>query len=134
MPHSSQVSEPWHSFLGELDQQATEETPLDCMGGFVVTIFYGLPRATSDLDVLLIAPREQRAAPLELGVRGGALQEEVPGLPGLRGGSQGAGGLRRPAHRKCSRAPTSACGSALSILTTWRYQSSNVTSSGTAVT
>ncbi len=94
MRHSSQVSESWHSFLGELDQPATEEPPLDCMGGFVATILYGLPRATSDLDVLLIAPRGQRAALLELG----------------------------------------ACGSALSILTTWRYQSSNVTSSGTAMT
>src|SRR6266550_6742382 len=99
MPHSSQVSESWHSLLGELDQPATEEPPLDCMGGFVATILYGLPRATSDLDVLLIAPRGQRAALLELGVRGGALQEEVQGLPGLCGGSQGAGGLRRPAHR-----------------------------------
>jgi len=35
MPHSSQVSEPWHSFLGELDREAREETRLDCMGGFV---------------------------------------------------------------------------------------------------
>ena len=60
MPRSSQAPEPWHSFLGELDQEATEQTRLDCMGGFVVTILYGLARATSDLDVLLIAPREQR--------------------------------------------------------------------------
>ncbi|HEY6270347.1 MAG TPA: hypothetical protein VIX11_18740 [Candidatus Acidoferrum sp.] len=29
---------------------------MDCMGGFVVTLLYGLPRATADLDVLLIAP------------------------------------------------------------------------------
>jgi hypothetical protein len=46
------------------------------MGGFVVTLLYGLPRATSDLDVLLIAPREQRATLLELGVRGGALHRK----------------------------------------------------------
>ena len=70
MPRSSQAPEPWHSFLGELDQEATEETRLDCMGGFVVTLLYGLSRATSDLDVLLIAPREQRTPLLELGVRG----------------------------------------------------------------
>jgi hypothetical protein len=102
MPRSSQAPEPWHSFLVELAREATEETHLDCMGGFVVTILYGLPRATSDLDVLLIAPREQRAPLLELGVRGGAL--------------------------------TSICGFAPSILTTWRYQSSNETSSGIATT
>ena len=75
MPHSSQVPEPWKSFLGELDREATAETRLDCMGGFVA-LLYGLPRATSDLDVLLIAPRAQRAPLLELGVRGGALHRK----------------------------------------------------------
>ncbi len=101
MPHSSQVPEPWKSFLGELDREATEETRLDCLGGFVVTQLYGLSRSTSDLDVLLIAPREQRAPLLELGVQGGASQE-VQDLPGLCGGSQGARGLRRAAHRNVS--------------------------------
>jgi hypothetical protein len=46
------------------------------MGGFVVTILYGLARATSDLDVLLIAPREQRTPLLELGARCGALHKK----------------------------------------------------------
>jgi len=76
MPHSSKAPEPWHSFLLELDREATGETRLDCMGGFVVTLLYGLPRATADLDVLLIAPGEQRAPLLELGVRGGALHRK----------------------------------------------------------
>jgi len=76
MPHSKQAPEPWHSFLAELDREATEETRLDCMGGFVVTLLYGLPRATADLDVLLIAPGEQCARLLELGVRGGALHRK----------------------------------------------------------
>src|SRR6266436_8710423 len=76
MPHSSQAPEPWHSFLSELDREATEETRLDCLGGFVVTQLYGLSRSTSPLDVLLIAPRKQRAPLLELGVRGGALHRK----------------------------------------------------------
>jgi len=76
MPHSSHVPEPWHSFLSELDREATEETRLDCLGGFVVTLHYGLPRATADLDVLVIAPKEQRAPLLELGVRDGALHKK----------------------------------------------------------
>ncbi len=46
------------------------------MGGFAATLLYGLPRATSDLDVLLIAPREQREPLLELGIRGGALHRK----------------------------------------------------------
>src|SRR5258706_14939945 len=73
MPRSSKAPEPWHSFLGELDQEATEQTRLDCMGGIVATILYGLARATSDLDVLPIAPREQRTPLLELGARGSRL-------------------------------------------------------------
>ena len=59
MAGPEQAPEPWRSFLEELDQQATEETRLDCMGGFVAAILYGFSRETSDLDVLLIAPREQ---------------------------------------------------------------------------
>ncbi len=46
------------------------------MGGFAATLLYGLPRATSDLDVLLIAPREQREPLLELGIRGGTLHKK----------------------------------------------------------
>jgi len=76
MPRSSHIPEPWHSFLAELDREAREETRLDCLGGFVVTQLYGLARATADLDVLLIAPREQRAPLLELGVQGGALHRK----------------------------------------------------------
>ena len=46
------------------------------MGGFVVTVLYGFSRETSDLDVLLIAPREQRTPLLEFGVRGGTLHKK----------------------------------------------------------
>lgn len=42
----------------------------------MVTPLYGLSRATADLDVLLLAPREQRAPLLELGVRGGVLHKK----------------------------------------------------------
>jgi len=76
MTDSKQVPEPWRSFLGELDQHATEETRLDCMGGFVVTVLYGSSRETSDLDVLLIAPAGQRTLLLELGARGGKLHKK----------------------------------------------------------
>jgi hypothetical protein len=76
MPLSSHIPEPWNSFLKELDREAAEETRLDCLGGFVVTQLYGLARATADLDVLLIAPREQRAPLLELGVQGGVLHRK----------------------------------------------------------
>jgi Nucleotidyltransferase of unknown function (DUF6036) len=76
MAGAKQVPEPWRSFLEELDQRATEETRMDCMGGFVVTVLYGFSRETSDLDVLLIAPQEQGPPLLELGVQGGDLHKK----------------------------------------------------------
>ncbi len=81
MAGRKQVPEPWRSFLKELDERATEETRMDCMGGFVVTVLYGFSRETSDLDVLLIAPQEQRMPLLEHGAQGGNR---------LRGSGQGA--------------------------------------------
>jgi hypothetical protein len=75
MLHSRKIPEPWNSFLGELDQQTAAETRLDCMGGFVVTLLYGFWRETADLDVLLIAPREQSTPLLELGRQGGKLHK-----------------------------------------------------------
>jgi hypothetical protein len=51
------VPEPWFSFLTELDQLATEAVRLECIGGFVVTMLYGLGRTTGDLDVYEVAPR-----------------------------------------------------------------------------
>jgi Nucleotidyltransferase of unknown function (DUF6036) len=70
------VPSPWRSFLEELDQRAIEETRMDCMGGFVVTVLYGFSRETSDLDVLVIAPREQRTPLLALGAQGGDLHKK----------------------------------------------------------
>jgi hypothetical protein len=76
MADSKQIPDPWRSFLGELDQHATGETRLDCMGGFVVTQLYGFSRETSDLDVLVIAPSAQRTRLVELGVEGGNLHKK----------------------------------------------------------
>jgi hypothetical protein len=72
MAGPEQIPEPWRSFLRELDQQATKETRLDCMGGFVVTVLYGFSRETSDLDVLL----EQHTSLLKLGAQGGELHKK----------------------------------------------------------
>ena len=76
MAGPKQPPEPWGSFLKELDQRATGETRVDCMGGFVVTVLYGFSRETSDLDVLLIAPQEQAASLVALGIRGGSLHKK----------------------------------------------------------
>jgi hypothetical protein len=51
MPSDS-LHEPWLSFLRELDRQLASPTELHCLGGFVVAEYYGLMRATADIDIL----------------------------------------------------------------------------------
>lgn len=46
------LHEPWHAFLRELDRELEQPTELHCFGGFVVSEFYGLTRATGDIDIL----------------------------------------------------------------------------------
>ena len=49
--------EPWRSFLRELDERLTGEVELHCIGGFVVSLHYGIGRQTSDIDFLTVVPR-----------------------------------------------------------------------------
>ena len=46
--------EPWNSFLAELDTKLHHALELICMGGFVATVQYGVPRETADIDCLEI--------------------------------------------------------------------------------
>jgi hypothetical protein len=57
MPPNDHIPEPWFSFPQELNALVTETVRMDCIGGFVVTMLYGLNRTTADVDVLEIAPR-----------------------------------------------------------------------------
>jgi len=71
------IPEPWQSFLKELDGTLTEEFPFHCMGGFVVTLLHGLPRPTSDIDVLSLVTTDERfRALVELGGDGSALHKK----------------------------------------------------------
>jgi hypothetical protein len=47
---------PWKEFLGELDRILREPLELHCIGGFVFTHFYGLPRTTGDIDYCTAIP------------------------------------------------------------------------------
>jgi Nucleotidyltransferase of unknown function (DUF6036) len=47
---------PWAAFLDELDSLVPEPVALHCIGGFVLTVLYGVPRVTSDLDCVAILP------------------------------------------------------------------------------
>ena len=47
---------PWKEFLAELDGMLDESLELHCIGGFVFTYFYGLPRTTGDIDYYTAIP------------------------------------------------------------------------------
>ena len=47
---------PWKEFLSELDDMLTEPVEIHCIGGFVLTLFYGLPRTTGDIDYYTAIP------------------------------------------------------------------------------
>ena len=52
---STEISEPWKSFLAEIDSRLEAAVYLHCLGGFVLTTVYDLPRTTADVDVAAIA-------------------------------------------------------------------------------
>jgi hypothetical protein len=57
-PVNQKVSlpEPWRSFLTEVDEALQQEVTLHCLGGFVLTALYALPRPTGDIDYISINP------------------------------------------------------------------------------
>ena len=51
------IPEPWGAFLRDLDRELGRAVELHCLGGFVVTMLYGLTRPTADIDVLVVRPQ-----------------------------------------------------------------------------
>jgi hypothetical protein len=51
------IPKPWDAFLKDLDRSLEEPVELHCLGGFVLTMLYGLKRPTVDVDVLAVRPR-----------------------------------------------------------------------------
>lgn len=57
MPHD--LPSPWAEFLAEIDNSLPGPVQLHCSGGFVLTVCYGVPRVTGDVDCVRIVPRDQ---------------------------------------------------------------------------
>lgn len=76
MSTAKHLSEPWHSFLRELDDAVDESVRLDCIGGFVVTQLYGLERPTADIDVIELVPRQTSDRLLALASQGSPLHRK----------------------------------------------------------
>lgn len=70
------IPEPWLSFLREMDGFLREETHFHCLGGFVVTMFYGSTRTTADVDVILFVPRPGYVSLIELAGVGSPLHKK----------------------------------------------------------
>ena len=51
------LSAPWGAFFDELDSLLPEPVELHCIGGFVSTVLYGVPRVTADVDYVAALPR-----------------------------------------------------------------------------
>ncbi len=76
MPLNKRPPEPWDSFLRDLDAAVNETTRMDCIGGFVVALFYGLGRPTADVGVIEIAPRNAAETIMAIGLRGSPLSKK----------------------------------------------------------
>ncbi len=50
------ISEPWRSFLREVDSALSATVEVHCFGGFVLRVQWGLPRPTADVDFVAIRP------------------------------------------------------------------------------
>jgi hypothetical protein len=76
MSRHESILEPWFSFLRELDELTTTTVSLHCIGGFVVTMLYGLSRTTGDLDVLEVAPKSAGNTFAKFAMQGGELHQK----------------------------------------------------------
>jgi hypothetical protein len=75
MPHSV-VPEPWNSFLRDLDRILNQPADFHCIGGFVITNFYGSKRETRDVDVLEVRSSGNTEQLFELGREGSVLHKK----------------------------------------------------------
>lgn len=67
------IPEPWLSFLRDLDQALKETAEVHCLGGFVLSVLWGLPRPTGDVDFIAVRPLTAGEALLRLAGEGTAL-------------------------------------------------------------
>ena len=54
-----ELPSPWRELLDELDEALAEPVELHCIGGFVVSLLYGLPRPTGDVDYISAVPHNR---------------------------------------------------------------------------
>ena len=75
-PQTDLPTEPWWSFLSDLDAVLDEPADLHCIGGFAISQYFGFGRETADLDVLSVAPQPMRVAVAAAAGNGSALHRK----------------------------------------------------------
>jgi len=53
-----ELQSPWKEFLADIDSALQQSVSLHCIGGFVASVRYGLPRPTGDIDYISVQPYE----------------------------------------------------------------------------
>ena len=66
MPRPEVMPEPWNAFFADLDFVLPEEVHLHCLGGFVISVCYGMERPTDDVDFTSLHPNDQNERVLSL--------------------------------------------------------------------
>lgn len=70
---NKELPEPWNSFLLEVDGSLDADVVFHCFGGFAITMLFGLPRATEDVDIVGAVVREGREQLLSIAGKGSPL-------------------------------------------------------------
>ena len=70
------MPEPWYSFLSEVDRAATARIAMHCIGGFAVSLYYGLARRTGDIDAVEVAPSDAKPWLARIAGQGSALHKK----------------------------------------------------------
>lgn len=70
------IPEPWKSFFAAIDESLEQETRLEILGGFVITVLYDAPRTTADVDVISVAPNTETRKLLETAGEGSLLHKK----------------------------------------------------------
>ena len=69
----TKIPEPWLSFLRDVGRTLGRSVEVHCLGGFVLTVLWGLPRPTGDVDFIEIQPSDAGGELLEIAGEGSEL-------------------------------------------------------------
>jgi uncharacterized nucleotidyltransferase DUF6036 len=73
---SKRIPEPWLTFLSEVDRALTRTTEVHCLGGFVLSVLWALPRPTGDIDFIEIRPNTAGDELMKIAGEGSKLGEK----------------------------------------------------------